>query len=581
MRGIFFEPFVMARDVLSAAFVKPVQDGRPHPDQWPRGLPAIGAAVLVVYVLLALAAVFAVPLRQHTTLVISMSSMNSLPQPAIWLLQCGVVLTMALLYTAALHTSWLLRLVLFVLGGFALFFFVAPAVITVPWVVFLSVLLYIGLFVFTIVRSRREFAWWEFVVITIVVGSMMLIPSMIAASSPTVFAGEGPALHIVGIEGTFASLGLLSYPVLMVAGAAPAQIVVTGAVAVTNRPVVRSLLLGITLLGLTWLTLSTILDWQEGSEDLSLSALAAGVVTWSLILGLLALWLKRGQARAPEEPSSFPDTWSSWLYPLAAAIAGVALVLIPLGMIIQVLHFAGSPELIAIIEHIWNGFSDNNPALLWRTVLGFVLIGIAWRISGRGRPTEAMLISVLAVSMIMEGLGLIPALAFLHEENTRMTGLLACAAAFVIGCILLIRRHMDAERAGLILAVVLLAVLYPIRNVLDDPAGTALYFSAPLILLFGLTWRVLSDAEFLDGDTRVFPRSTRVLLFMANTLFAATLVAFIALASATATAIDPSQWSDFGDWALGGPLYIGAMVACLWLAVRKKAPTPEQAPISA
>ena len=562
MKRILSELVAMVRDALVMTFVDPVKEGRPHPRSWPRGLPAIGAAVLVIYVLLAIAALFSVTLRQSSSLVLSSSSMITLPESTIWLLQCGVVMSFALVHTAALHTSWWLRAILFLLGSGALIFFISPALITAPWVAFASALMYVGLLIFTLVRARREFVWWEFVVVTVFVAITMLGPAMVT--------GFGLDSRIVAIEAIFSSLGLLTYPALLVAGAAPAQIVVTGATAITSRPVIRPFLWALAVLGVGWLTVSTILDLQAGADELNLSALLASTIGLAAILGILALWLVRGHQRAPDHPSTYPDSWGSWLYPLAIAIAGLVVVIMPVSLLSQLERFTGPSKVTYVISLVTNVFSSINSGVYWRAGIGVVLLVIAWRISSRGRVVEAMLLSSLSVATILDGLGLVPSLAFLHERNVQITGLIATGAALLIGCVLLIRRSLTRDRAIWIVTVVLLAVLYPYRNFMDDPAGAALFFSAQLLLLFGLTWRLLTGAGFLDGDSRVFPRPTRVLLFMANSLFAATSIAFIALARATATTADSSAWADAGDWTLGEPLYVAGLVAALWLLMRPK-----------
>ena len=43
-----------------------------------------------------------------------------------------------------------------------------------------------------------------------------------------------------------------------------------------------------------------------------------------------------------------------------------------------------------------------------------------------------------------------------------------------------------------------------------------LVFSAPMVILFGLTWRILTDAQFTRTGSRHFPQPTRVLLFLAS-----------------------------------------------------------------
>jgi hypothetical protein len=73
-----------------------------------------------------------------------------------------------------------------------------------------------------------------------------------------------------------------------------------------------------------------------------------------------------------------------------------------------------------------------------------------------------------------------------------------------------------------------------------------------------------------------------VLLFLANTLLAATGVAYLALARAAGTDADPSGWGVLGDTVLGDPLYVTGLVTGLWFvlhpAARRNITAPEPAP---
>jgi len=550
----------LVKRTLVSTFVAPVREGRPRPSTWPVGLPAVGAVALVLYALLGLAAIFAVPLRQHGHLVLSQTSDTTLPASVIWLLMCGVVLSFALVHTAALHTSWLLRTVLFLLGAPALFFFTAAATVKAPLASIASFTLYAGLLVFTIVRSRRRFVWWEFLVVTAILAVALLGPNWVA--------GFGYSGSIASIDGTFATLGILVLPAMLVAGAAPAQIVVTAAESAARSPLIKPVFWVLAALAVGWLTCTTVMAVRAGSDDLSLQALAAGLVALASLAGAMALWLRRGRVSQPEPPTTYADKWMPWLYPLAAAITALLIIGMVVTITTHLLALAGINSVSTAVNNAWDSlFFDNNLVQYWRAGIGLVLLVIAWRISKRDRITEATLLSALAIAFFLDALGLVPPLAFLHERNITMTGLIAVAVALMIGVWLTARHRLDARSAGWLLTVVLLAVVYPFRNALDDPAGTALFFSTELLVLFGLTWRVLSDAEFMRGDSRHLPQATRIVLFMANSLFAATSVAFVALSRAEGMSGDNSAWVNAGDWMLGEPLFTVGLVAAIWLAL--------------
>ena len=204
--------------------------------------------------------------------------------------------------------------------------------------------------------------------------------------------------------------------------------------------------------------------------------------------------------------------------------------------------------------------------------MGLVLLVIAWRISAKGRVVEATLFGAFAAMTSMKVIGLIPVFSFLHDEEAQITGLVAAAAAVVIGCYLVVRRSLTRGRVTWLVAVVFLAALYPHRDFLDEPTSSFLSFAPLLLVLFGLTWRLLTASDFFQGDSKLFPRSTRVLLFIANSLFAVTTIAFIALARGKGTYVDNVGWTELGDWALGEPLFTAALVGGLWLALRQPKP---------
>ncbi|MEA4945884.1 MAG: hypothetical protein VB080_15795 [Propionicimonas sp.] len=569
MKTVLTELVAAVRDTLTITFVEPVRQGRPRPSSWPRGLPAIGAAALIVYVMLGLATVFAVDLRQEGELVLAQSSQTSLPQAAVGLLFCGVILSLALAHTAALHTSWWLRLALFLLSAVVWLQFVIYTTLNAPWLVLVSLGCYLGLVAFTVVRSRHDFAWWEFVVVTVLLSASLLPPLQVGGQ-----LGETRSLVI---EGTLTTLAALTIPALLVAGSAAAQIVVTGAAAAAARPLPKVLFGVLTGIAVAWLLASAVWGILDGAEELNPAAFASGGVTLAGIAAVLAVWLRRGRHPVPDPPAAYPEAWGPWLYPLATAIAGLLLLALPLQLFQILMRTAGATSLADGFTTVWNLIFDNNPGSLWRAGIGVVVLVIAWRISGRGRTTEAAVLGALAVSVAVDALGLLPGLGFLHERTTEAMGLLAAAIALVAGVVLAVRHRLDRARAGAIVTVVLLAVLYPHRNLLADPAGTALVFSAQLVVLFGLTWRLLTDADYLQRGSRHFPQPTRVLLFMANSLFAATSLAFVALARAMGTGTDSTSiWSDAGDWTLGEALFTIGLVAAVWLAVRPSPASAEQ-----
>lgn len=561
MKRTWQEVLAALRDVWTITFVEPVREGRPQPRSWPDGLAPVGAATLLLYVLLTAAATFAVPLRQGGTLTASPASEHTLPTVTVPLLLVGVVLSFALAHTAALHTSWWLRVALFVVGASATVFFVAPAY-NDPLLVLGSLGAYLALLVFTLVRARRSHAWWEFLVVCALVAVAMLSPWLGRG-----FEVLSADLRLASVIGTITSLQLVSLPAIVVAGAAPAQIVVTAAEATSTRPVGRTLFRAGSAVVATWFIVASVTDLASGT--LTGAALAGGAVVLAATALGLALALRLAGHAAPEPPQAYIAPWSALLYPAAIALAGIILLIVPMTTLRALLPMfgLGDSPLAGVFDALWYGFLDNNAGVTWRAILGIVALVVAWRAARGSRVAEAGVLVAFAAAVLLDAVGLLPPASFLHDRTPQAVGVLAGAVALVAGVVLALRRSLTRRRAVGVLAVLLLAVLYPHRGVLADPASAVLVFSAPMVILFGLTWRLLTDAQFTREGSRHFPQSTRVLLFLANSLFAVTNIAFVALARATGTQIDTGIWADLGSDQLGDPLFLISVVAGAWLVV--------------
>jgi hypothetical protein len=149
-------------------------------------------------------------------------------------------------------------------------------------------------------------------------------------------------------------------------------------------------------------------------------------------------------------------------------------------------------------------------------------------------------------------------------------GLVAVTIALSATVIHLVRGQFDRRRATGVLTVLLLAALFPYRNALSDPISTALAVAPTALLIFGLGWRIFTEAGVTYGSSRHYPQPTRVLLFLANSLLAATGVALVTLSRGMGTEADTSTWAGVGDLMLGKPLYVAGLVAGLWLILRPR-----------
>lgn len=561
-----------AGDVARITLVTPVREGRPHPRDWPRGLREVGAAVAAIFVLLALATLFAVPLRQLDQLSLSQSTGNTLPAVAVPLLLTATLVSVALSTTAALHTSWWLRLLLLVPAGGVVFFFSVQAWTEPVWVL-ASVAGLLGLLGFVAVRAFRPPAWWEFAV---VLGLLLL-----ATVAPWLGTGAssgalwGTDLRPTILDGALMSLQALIVPALLVAGSAPAQIVVTGAQAAASRPVGRGLFWTGFAASVAWLAATLWL--AVGSDDLAPAAVLAAAVAFALVAALVAVLVGRGGTGAPPEPRLYPEAWTGWLYPLAVAMTLLVVLSFPLILgqtIASLLGLAPVAEVAAAVQATLVG---ENAGLTSRAVLGGVAVVLAVRLSRRQRLPEAVVLASFGVVVVLDAVGLLPGMLFLHDRSALALGAVAALFALAGALFALARGRFDRSTAVGVMTVVLLAVLYPHRAVLSEPLTAVLASAGPVVLVLGLAWRVLTEAQVTYASTPRYPQSTRVLLFLANTLFATTSVAFLTLSRARGSDADPVLWGELGDYVLGEPLYVAGLVAGVWLALRAPARPDSQA----
>jgi hypothetical protein len=79
-----------------------------------------------------------------------------------------------------------------------------------------------------------------------------------------------------------------------------------------------------------------------------------------------------------------------------------------------------------------------------------------------------------------------------------------------------------------------------------------------------LVWQGLTGAGFTRAGSKRLPQETRVLAYLANTLFAFCIVAFVAASRSSAGTLSLVDLDATGDSALGTPLLLAATVLGLW-----------------
>ncbi len=137
----------------------------------------------------------------------------------------------------------------------------------------------------------------------------------------------------------------------------------------------------------------------------------------------------------------------------------------------------------------------------------------------------------------------------------------------VAGAVLLITGRLTAVRVAAVASGILLCVLYPYREIPDDPISALLGFSGIGAVLFGLLWRILTEGAITHQGTPRWPVPARVLLYCASALLGVTSAAFVALTRSSGGVLDVALFADTGDYLLGTPLFLTAAIGCLAIAL--------------
>ena len=82
-------------------------------------------------------------------------------------------------------------------------------------------------------------------------------------------------------------------------------------------------------------------------------------------------------------------------------------------------------------------------------------------------------------------------------------------------------------------------------------------------MLFGLTWDLLTGSSWANGDSPRFPRPTRVLLILTNSVLTMTVLAYAALIRDGSTTIYLDPYAEIGNLILGTGLLGAAVIGAL------------------
>lgn len=544
--------------------VAPVKDGQLRPAQWHPAVRLLGVLTLVT-VLTALAHVIAAEDMRRAGPVVPVGPEMYLPAAAMPMTSIGIFLAMTLLQTAALHLSVPLRVL-------ALVALAAATTATVSqstgggWLLWLPLGSLAALVAFHLVRIGRRFAPVEVVVVAVLVFCCTQL-GMLPAGEALQLGFETRGLMLTT---QMQFIWMLAIPALLAAGTALTQVAVTsgeavGAVA-SRRLGSRSmqLLIGALVLWRCWVSVNDLAGLPSGQRLPhlfgSLLALAATVC----IAAPFVIRARRVPDRERAGTGVLADTFGGVSY-LLAALATLWIVL---------------PQSLRGIQSLLLNLAVDVPEWLWtvadlpqhaltpsvsRLAAGALCLLPAWRWARRGRWLAAVLVAGFMGPQVVHLVSALAPGAPLGFSGEALGAWLQVALLATVGLVAA-SRDAGPQRLGALLAAVSILTLYDFRHVLENPLAAVIGFSALAAILFGVAWRVLTDGEFTHGDSRGFPRNTRVLLYLANIVFVTTVVMFSALTRDATGFFDISQWEELGDEVFALPLYSSAVLVSLFVA---------------
>jgi hypothetical protein len=567
----------------------PIRDGRLRDTGWPAGLRPVVIVGVVAFSVAVLLILLAPAIRSAAPLSVTVgATVLSLPRLVLPTIFWLIILSIALVQSAALHlrarTTVVLTgmtvLVLLFLGSLDLGADGTGGVGVTPGKV-VSIVVAVALVTLTVVRHRRGFAWWEFPLVLALVAAAAIVALGRSAQQSAAFGLDfGPPTASL----VMSSIGQLAVPAALAAGVAVAEFAITASTAAvgalqkapapasapTSPPVpaavraVPVLLLVAFLLVAAWrvaeLVLALLLDVGAALDprDLPLSAAIVGVVA------LLWWALARARGDSAARISTVMSHLDTVAFPVAVALTVTLAPVVALLLFVQVLTAWGvDPVATGGALVLADALRSSLALAVVRLGVGLGLIVLAVLLARRGRRGSPELLAAIGVMAILSA-----APSVLESRlpwSSPALAVVVALATIMLAIVLAARRRLAARPLALLLTALLLSAAAAWRDVLADPLSAVIGASGLALVLFGFVWGFLTDADVTHGDSRAYPRPTRVLLFLANAVFGVTVLAYGALARSVDAGIDLDAFAQFGDELLGTAVILAAVMA-VWAA---------------
>ncbi len=574
--GILRSILLVAQDFGRHVLVEPVRGGRLRPERWPRGLAPVGVVALSGYAVAVACVMLAGPLRAVLPLSVVTGIVDlTVPTLVIGPVFVLLVLALSLAQTAALHAPlWLAALVTLMSGLMLVSIGVSDTGLDQPVTAgrVASVVAALSLWALLLVRRRRRFAWGEFALVFLVMTVGIAVPLWAVSVSPTAL---GESLGLVLLSAMLQSMGALAAPVSLAAGAAVAQLacsMATESVASVRRRLPSVLGLVLLLALVVWRVSVAIQQLAAGQIDLA--PLVSSVLLLAAVIGCwIGLARMRGSA-ASAQPAQLESRFGEIAQPVALFLTiGVfpATLVYVLSYVVYGYTYAEGPAIV--FDAIGDAIASRTTIWVIRLIAGFVLLTLAVRAARRGRQVSPELFAAMGVVIAATSV-----IALVRLDDWTWTGqaltFLVTAAAVGLLAWWAVRRRLTADRGAAVGTALLIAALFDQRTFVEDPLKALFGFTGFAFVLFGFVWTLLTGAGGANRSSRRYPRSARVLFFLANSLFGVTVLAFAALARDPAFPIDVGPLTELGDQLLGAGLLAAALIAALAVAVRTPSGDP-------
>lgn len=560
---IFTTIWGIIRDLFDHVLAEPYREGKLRSRGWPTGLKAIVSIAIIGYCLAIAGVIFSGWIRESLPLYVTVgATIHSFPRPVLWVILFLVVFSISLLQSAALHISaWLAWVVtalsvviLLFVGSFDSSTLFSPARLV-------SIIASVALIAFVWVRLRSRFKWWEFVVVLALITTVFSVgvwrAAVVAAPSGVDFAPG--MLSLIMFE-----IGQLAIPAAIAAGLAVAEISASTAIwtvgLIRRRLPAIALVIGFVLI-LVWRIWSFYSDAMNGSLP-AWSQVLSSIVLLIVIIGIWFACCKlRSRVGEPLEVRTVIDRLGNLDIPIAVCFS-ITLVPVVVGLLFVqiVVAYGVKYESTAWLRDAIAVISSSTTFGSLRVVIGALMVITALVLARRG---SKLLPEILAtVGLVSSTLGLAGVFG-LNNWIWTTSGLTLIVTVAGIGLTIWygLRRTLHSSRIAGLAVLLLLAAFIDNRDFVSDPLGALLGFAGAALVLFGFIWSFLTDNDFANNHSRKYPRPARVLIYLANSVFGVTVLAFTSLSRNPDASINLGDFASLGDQLLGTSLMAAAVLA--------------------